>query len=72
MMAKMRLEDQEMMSKYRKDKGMPDKDIGEENKVQPGAYRPRERRGRDDRKDGQRGVSTCLFKFSGLSGTYRH
>jgi len=55
MMAKMRLEEKEMMSKYKKEKGLPEDEIPEENKVQPGAYRPRERRGRDDRKDGQRG-----------------
>lgn len=52
MMAKMRLEEKQMLSKYRKEKGIPEE---EEPKVQPGAYRPRERRGRDDRKDGQRG-----------------
>jgi hypothetical protein len=55
MMAKMRLEEKEMLSKYKKEKGIPEEEVPEENKVQPGAYRPRERRGRDDRKDGQRG-----------------
>jgi len=55
MMAKMRLEEKEMMSKYKKEKGIPEDEVSEESKVQPGAYRPRERRGRDDRKDGQRG-----------------
>lgn len=55
MMLKMRLEEKEMMSKYKKEKGIPEEEVPEENKVQPGAYRPRERRGRDDRKDGQRG-----------------
>jgi len=54
MMAKMRLEEKEMMNKYKKEMGLPEDNL-EENKVQPGAYRPRERRGRDDRKDGQRG-----------------
>eukprot|EP00092_Neocalanus_flemingeri_P005088 GFUD01005471.1.p1 GENE.GFUD01005471.1~~GFUD01005471.1.p1 ORF type:complete len:776 (+),score=261.45 GFUD01005471.1:80-2407(+) len=55
MMLKMRLEEKEMMSKYKKEKGIPEEEVPEENKIQPGAYRPRERRGRDDRKDGQRG-----------------
>merc|ERR1740128_1067548 len=55
MMLKMRLEEKEMMSKYKKEKGIPEEEVPEENKVQPGAYKPREKRGRDDRKDGQRG-----------------
>lgn len=53
MMAKMRLEEKQMANKYRKEKGLPELD---ESAQGPGPnFRPRERRGRDDRKDGQRG-----------------
>ncbi len=61
LMAKMRLEEKELMDRYKKEKGIPDEEEGEGSKadapptdVQPGAYRPREKRGRDDRKDGPR------------------
>lgn len=58
MMAKMRLEEKEMMEKYKKEKGIIDEEepkLEQADAGQPGAYKPREKRGRDDRKDGQRG-----------------
>ena len=63
MLAKMRLEDKELMTKNKKEKvpgDSPETDkpvavVQPVPVVQPGAYRPRDRRGRDDRKDGDRG-----------------
>ena len=52
MMAKMRLEEKQMANKFRKEKGLPELD---ETKETAREFRPRERRGRDDRKDGARG-----------------
>ena len=51
MMAKMRLEEKQMANKFRKEKGLPELDENEKSRE----FRPRERRGRDDRKDGARG-----------------
>merc|ERR1719318_1356320 len=47
------------MDKYKKEKGIPVEEVSEENKVQPGAYRPREMRGRmvkEDVEEGGEGV----------------
>ena len=52
MMAKMRLEEKQMANKFRKEKGLPELDETEKSARE---FRPRERRGRDDRKDGARG-----------------
>ena len=52
MMAKMRLEEKQMANKFRKEKGLPELDEKENSARE---FRPRERRGRDDRKDGARG-----------------
>ena len=51
MMAKMRLEEKQMANKFRKEKGLPELD--ETEKAAPTFTR--QRRGRDDRKDGARG-----------------
>ena len=53
MMAKMRLEEKLMANKFRKEKGLPE--LEEPAEKAAGTFRPRERRGRDDRKDGLRG-----------------
>ena len=52
MMLKMRLEEKQMANKFRKEKGLPEL---EDKDNAAATFRPRERRGRDDRKDGQRG-----------------
>ena len=58
LMLKMRLEDKELIERHRKEKGLPEEkpESKAENstEAQPGAYKPREKRGRDDRKDAPR------------------
>ena len=83
LMAKMRLEEKEAMEKFRKKKGISteEEELGEGGgkseepvtpEVQPGAYRPREKRGRDDRKDGPRArIQSSLGRGGGGGGIGR-